>query len=150
VHDEVPYERYEQRQAAKWLDQVVGELGWIHPTNEGKRSKRSGHQLVLQGLKSGIPDILVFARPPSGGSVGLAVELKRRRAPGVRPQVSREQMMWLQQLATLGWHCVVAYGWEAMADYMTKRLMYQTFGKPPVVPEGGGIEVIGETRSSRI
>lgn len=97
---------------ARWLD-FVGVL-WAHPANEGKRSWRNGARLKAEGLRKGLPDVLVFSPPPSlKGAKGMAIELKRERGG----KVSEDQRRWLIELAAIGWVAIIARGArEAIAE----------------------------------
>src|SRR6476469_9388016 len=87
-----------QKEVARWLD-VRGHL-WCHVPNGGKRSVRTAVALKAQGVKRGVPDMLVFSRPPRAPScVGAALELKRQGTN----RVSEAQRDWLVALADLGW-----------------------------------------------
>lgn len=138
---EVPLERVEMTRLAAWLDRVVGEYAWAHPPMEGKRSGRYGASLQAQGMKRGIPDVLIFRPPPRGDHRGVAIELKRQHAPGVSTRVSEDQRDWLHALGRFGWACWVCYGWEAAARALVHDLGY---GVPSDAPPGdsGHVEVI--------
>lgn len=91
-------ERELQIECAKWLDSQ-GWL-WFHPTSEGKRSGRYGAGLKTQGMKRGLPDILIF-EPWEDGCVpgfGVAIELKTKRG-----RLKKEQRQWLTRLEARGW-----------------------------------------------
>ena len=67
------YKEYQLQEAvARYLD-VLGVL-WCHVANERKTSKLRGGRLKKAGVKSGVPDCLIFE--PSGEYCGLAIELK--------------------------------------------------------------------------
>jgi hypothetical protein len=116
-------ERHEQVALARYLDMAVGEYGWAHSPNEGRRSWRMGASLKAQGLKAGLPDVLIFARPPRRSNAvscdsvrGVAIELKR---VGARDSdVSADQVAWLRELGRQGWVC----RWCAGADEAIKWL----------------------------
>lgn len=113
-----PPESQEQRILAKWLDSV-GAL-WCHVPNGGKRDAIAGSRLKAQGVKAGVPDVLVFSLPAAykiseqkhqGKDCretprGVAIELKRCRG-GV---VSKAQREWLDRLGECGWVVYVAKG----------------------------------------
>ena len=61
-----------QMACARYLD-LMGWL-WCHVGNERKTSPRAGARLKKKGVKSGVPDILIFE--PKGKYNGLAIELK--------------------------------------------------------------------------
>jgi len=103
-----PTELSEQSKLALWLNEA-GVL-WCHVPNEGKRSKRYGRRLRAQGLKPGVPDVLVFAIRPGEWPCsvrGWAVELKRRDERAV---ASGAQSRWLRDLAAAGWATTVCHG----------------------------------------
>ena len=114
-HGLVPLERDEQR----WLGQVLDALGvaWAHPVNEGKRSLAGGAQLKRQGMRAGLPDVLVFTSPPSRPEArGVALELKRRRGG----KVSAHQSEWLARLEACGWVVRVCEGLDAAIAFLAE------------------------------
>ena len=107
-----------QRAVANVLDRL--NICWCHVPNEGKRDKIAGNMLRAAGLKAGVPDILIFTRPPKfPGFVGCAIELKR--AKGGR--VSDNQKKWLDKLSNAGWSTSVTHGFEETLNEL-KRLGY--------------------------
>lgn len=106
-----PLEDEEQKALALHLNRL-GVL-WCHVPNGGKRSARVGAELKRQGVKRGVPDVLIFTS--LRGEKGTAIELKRQ-TKGV---VSSEQKKWLEGLRREGWNVYVAHGWEAARDYLT-------------------------------
>lgn len=123
-----PTEAAEQRVLAAYLD-ALG-LDWAAVPNSGYRgalhrdasmAARMGAQLKAEGVKAGVPDVLVFSPPPGlRGIVGVAVELKRQRGGRVTP----EQAHWLERLRLHGWEAFVAHG----ADEAIKRLQELGYG----------------------
>tara|TARA_R100000315_G_scaffold35184_1_gene14541 strand:+ start:4372 stop:4866 length:495 start_codon:yes stop_codon:yes gene_type:complete len=118
----VPTERQEQVRVAKLLDQLG--LLWCHVPNEGhgRRGKEGairGARLRAEGLKSGVPDILVFDKNSRPGSVGLAIELKRQKGG----RVSEDQKRWLEELEKRGWVCKVCRGFDEVHQVL-KELNY--------------------------
>lgn len=98
-----------QKALAEVLDHAS--LLWTATANGGKRDKRTAAALKAQGVKPGVPDILIFTPPPSGVGIGLAIELKREAGYGKqRGRLSPHQRIWLEELRTLGWRAEVAYG----------------------------------------
>ena len=90
-----------QTQAAAYLDLCRGLL-WCHVPNGGARNAAVGGQLKAQGVKRGVPDVMVYT-PTATGHAGLAVELKvGRNTPTV------EQKAWLASLRRCGWVTEVA------------------------------------------
>lgn len=102
----VPLERDEQRALTKYLN-GMGVL-WFHPVNEAKRSLRLAARLRAQGMKAGVPDVLIFTPCSVDGHsyAGVAVELKRQKGG----KVSDTQDTWLQNLRACGWLAFVALG----------------------------------------
>ena len=65
--------------------------------------------LKASGVVSGVPDLLIFTRPPlHPEKCGVALEMKR--ANGRPSDVSKEQAKWLAALEEIGWLCLVGYG----------------------------------------
>lgn len=92
-----------QKQVAKLLD-LNGFL-WCHVANERKTSFQAGRRLKDKGVKSGVPDCLIFNQ--KGIYNGLALELK------IKPNKPTEnQKKWMLELSILGWMCKVAYTFE--------------------------------------
>lgn len=77
--------------------------------NGGFRTKATAGKLKAEGVKSGVPDI--FLPYPSRHYHGMFIEMK---IPGNKP--TENQTGWLQQLATNGYYCIVAYGAVAALD----------------------------------
>ena len=108
-----PLEAQEQKALFAWAELSMGkypELRWMyHITNEGKRSKAHGAELVRQGLKKGVPDICLPV--PKGKYHGLYIEMKR-----IGETLSDDQKEWGQGLANNGYCFYTAdKGWEDAA-----------------------------------
>ena len=89
-----------QIQVARYLD--YNNLLWCHVANERKTSNIQGKRLKAKGVKSGVPDCMIF----NSNSVynGLAIELK------IRPnKTSDNQKEWLESLKKQGWLTCVCY-----------------------------------------
>jgi hypothetical protein len=102
-----PLERKSQAAVVDWARWASGqhpELRFLFAVPNGdKRSAVTASLLVSQGVKPGVPDlILPIAR---GGHIGLAIEMKRK--PNMPSQVQRE---WLNALQGFGWRALVCYG----------------------------------------
>lgn len=109
-------EEHEQRVLAQLLDDAG--LVWWHTPNGGLRHKGAAGALQAQGVKPGVPDVLILTPAPATGRP-VALELKRaslapRRAapvpPWARSCFSPEQQWWLAAFEAFGWHALVAYG----------------------------------------
>jgi hypothetical protein len=109
-----PLEDFEQERLANWLDSR-GVL-WTHPPNGGMRNKVVAAKLKRQGVKAGVPDVLIFTAPPNGpeGCRGVAVELKR--AKGGR--CTDAQLMWQQMLLAQGWSVAVCHGHQEAIEWL--------------------------------
>jgi len=107
-----------QKELAMILDDA--NLLWTATANGGKRDKRTAAALKAQGLKPGVPDILIFTPPPSGIGSGMAIELKRDQTAGKqRGRLSPHQRIWLEELRSLGWRAEVAYGLNHALEILT-------------------------------
>jgi hypothetical protein len=118
-----PLEREEQAVLAQYLD-ARGVL-WFHPPNEGKRKAWIGAKMKTQGLKSGVPDVLIFERwydkdapTERATGFGLAIELKRQAGGNA----SQAQYDWLVALQRRGWKAVVCHGATEAITWLEKRL----------------------------
>jgi len=98
-----------QRAVANVLDRLG--VCWCHVPNEGKRNKIAGSMLRAAGLKSGVPDVLIFEPAPNMPTArGVAIELKRTKGG----RLSEHQKKWLDTLSRLGWHTAVCKGYDAV------------------------------------
>lgn len=88
-----------QEALARWLD-TTGLL-WCHVPNEGKRGRVARGRALRAGLKSGVPDVLVFGRTRDG-ELGLAIELKSEAG-----RMTSAQLWWRQALSAAGWRAEV-------------------------------------------
>lgn len=108
-----PTEDAEQILLARWLD--TRRIRFCHVPNGGARDKITGARLKAAGVKRGVPDLLIFDRPPKHPDLcGAAIELKRRDG-GV---LSSEQVDWLEALAERGWLAACCRGWEHAVEVL--------------------------------
>ena len=112
----VPLETEEQRNFVAHLERI-GVLFYAVP-NEGKRSRWAAQKMKAEGMKPGVPDIVIcHAR---GGYHGLYIELKRRNstASALRPN----QREWKENLEAQGYRVEVCKGAmhaaDVVADYI--------------------------------
>jgi len=121
-------EQSEQIRLAKRLDRAG--IFYSATANGGQRVGRGGEQMKASGVKAGVPDLLIFDPPPSGG-VGLAIEMKAPKAPrpgkvlgadGKHPRwascVSAHQKRWLAELERRGWIVAVCYSCADAVELM--------------------------------
>lgn len=116
----LPTEGEEQARLFSWCRMSEGkypELGLLfHIPNGGSRSKSEAGRFKAEGVKAGVPDLLLpVAR---GDKHGLFIELKRQAGGRVRP----EQKVWLEKLREQGYEAVVCRGWEGAAEALLKYL----------------------------
>lgn len=93
-----------QKVVAEYLDAL--HVLWFHPANEGKRSYGAANHLRAQGLKRGVPDIIILE--PRGGYHGLAIEMKHGKN-----KPTEEQKEWLRALLARGWKAGICYNADA-------------------------------------
>lgn len=107
----VPTESQEQQALFDWARAECGrwpELKLMyHVPNEGKRSAATGRKLRAEGLRAGVPDVVLpVAR---GGQHGLYIEMKRTQGGRVSPA----QAEWIEALAAQGYRAVICRGLDA-------------------------------------
>ena len=112
-------ERVEQVVLAAWLDGLacIGPRKWCHPPNE-RSSAREAARLSEEGVKPGVPDVLIFKRTRALAP-GLAIEMKapkRRREADPYAGTSETQRDWIESLLEEGWVCAVCYSAEEAAE----------------------------------
>lgn len=102
---------------AELQDRKYSELKLLFAVpNGGSRNKIEAVRLKREGVKAGVPDmILPVAR---GGYHSLAIELKRT----LGGRVSEEQKAWLEALNAQGWYTVVCNGAMAAVDVIQRYL----------------------------
>lgn len=113
-------EAEEQRILFQWIEYSKGthpELKYCyHIPNGGSRNRIEAHNLKLEGVKAGVPDICLPV--PCGDYHGLYIELKRTKG-GV---VSDAQKEWIEMLNDRGYLAVVANGAteaiKVISDYL--------------------------------
>lgn len=93
---------------------VLDELGllWAHAPNEAlqRGGLLYGALQVGQGVKCGLPDVLIFEPPPTRPDArGVAIELKTEVG-----SPSADQKRWLRELEARGWVCSVERGTDAL------------------------------------
>ena len=83
--------------------------------NGGSRNAIEAHNLKLQGVKSGVPDICLPL--PKGKYHGLYIELKVEKN-----KTSKNQNDWLGYLESAGYKTAVCYGFEEAQKTILKYL----------------------------
>lgn len=97
-----PYEEDEQKKLAEYLD--MKGYCWCHVPNEGKHKVQYRKKQASMGVKSGVPDVLIF--DIVGDYRGIAIELKRQKGG----RVSKTQKKWLKMLEDRKWLAKVCHG----------------------------------------
>lgn len=89
-----------------------------HVPNGGKRDAATARALKRQGVKAGVPDLVLPV--PQCGFHGLYIELK---APGGK--LEQSQIDYLQAVEQRGYLALVCVGWQAavqaLSEYMERR-----------------------------
>ena len=115
-------ESQEQKLLFQWAQysrQMFPDLELLfHVPNGGKRDKREAISLKREGVKAGVPDlVLPVAR---GDYFGLYIELKVGKN---KPK--EHQLKWIDQLKEQGYFAAVCYGWieasEVIKNYLEKQ-----------------------------
>ncbi len=90
----------------------------FHVPNGGSRNAREAHNLRLQGVKAGVPDIVL---PVQKGKYGaLFIELKRKQ----NGKMSKHQQSWIDALNDAGNLAVRCDGFEAARVTILEYLGY--------------------------
>jgi len=98
-----------QEAVARALDHAG--VRWCHVPNGEHRDMRTARRLKRNGVKAGVPDVLIFESPPNMPmAVGAALELKTERG-----RASRVQQDWLEALRVNLWEVAVVYGVDEAA-----------------------------------
>ena len=96
---------------------LMPELQYMyHVPNGGKRDAATAVALKRQGVKAGVPDIMLPAA--RAGYHGLYIELKRQRGG----RTSDHQSEWLDALSAQGYKAALCYGWEQAAETIIEYL----------------------------
>lgn len=102
---------------------IYPQLKWlVHIPNGGTRNIREAVELKAQGVKAGVPDLMLAYSIPDyrrgyGCYHGLFIEMKVKSN-----EVRVEQIEWLNNLSTNGYYCAVCYSWEEARDILIKYL----------------------------
>lgn len=115
-----PLEAEEQRELFKWAKMQSGRypelLYMYHVPNGGRRRTREAALLRAEGVKSGVPDIVLPA--PRKPFHGLYIELKRQKSG----TVSEDQKKFLDYLNFMGYKAVVCKGWKEASETIMSYL----------------------------
>lgn len=103
-------------QWAHLREKTMPELSLLfHIPNGGKRDRATAARLKAEGVKPGIPDIML---PVARGSYhGLWIELK---ADHGKPSV--EQICYIEELRRQGYCALLCYGWQVAREEIEQYL----------------------------
>lgn len=103
-------EATEQENVIQWCqyhERQYPELRCIfHVPNGGSRNKLEATSLKRQGVKAGVPDLILAS--PKGVYHGMFIEMKFGKN-----KVQKSQKEWIEKLSEQGYYTVVCYGAEA-------------------------------------
>ena len=115
-----PSEAQEQAALFQWIEWNTGnhpELKLcMHIPNGGYRNKREAHNLKMQGVKPGVPDI--FLPVARKGYHGIFIELKRQKGG----KLSESQKEWLDALFNQGYLAVRCDGADEAISTLERYL----------------------------
>ncbi|GIV35372.1 MAG: hypothetical protein KatS3mg031_3006 [Chitinophagales bacterium] len=100
-----------QRAAARLLD-ALGLL-WFHTPNGGRRDAREAKLLKAEGVKAGVPDIIILH--PFAQYHGILIELKVGRN---KPTQAQETFM--QRASAKGYFCAVVRSIDELINILNK------------------------------
>jgi len=102
-------EHLEQKALCEWLD--WNGIGHAAIPNGGHRHPAVAAKLKAEGVKAGMPDLLLF--PPHSSGAHVMIEMKRVRKVGApKGRLSDEQKSRIAELERHSWIVVVAHGFD--------------------------------------
>lgn len=109
----------QQKALMAWAALSVGkypQLKWlVHIPNGGTRNIREAVELKAQGVKAGVPDLMLPW--PNRSFAGLFIEMKYGRN-----KTSTEQDEWLAYLSSVGYMTSVQWDWIGARDLLLDYL----------------------------
>jgi len=121
-----PLETVHQEKVFLWLDQKKIDA---FPVINGARvsSMAQARKLKREGMKPGVPDIIILDTPPAlPHSKGIALEMKRRVASKHKTPcqcLDPEQVVWKEKFKKHGWTHILAHGADDAIETL-ERLGY--------------------------
>ena len=117
------WEAAEQEALFTWAAYQLGtfpELDLLyHVPNGGRRNKFEATKLKRQGVKAGVPDVVLpVAR---AGFHGLYIELKYGKN-----KPTADQKKWIARLKEQGYKAITCYGWREAANEIENYLRRKT------------------------
>lgn len=117
----VPLEHDEQVTFFEYLELQYRNIVAFAIPNAGKRSRKTGHRMKKEGLRKGVPDIMVAEKCGIYG--GLFIEMKRQKGS----VTSDEQLEMIAKLRAKGYFCVLARGFDEAVKHLK---YYLSLGEP--------------------
>ena len=111
IKDAKPYDGLEsnlQKACASYLNKYTKHV-WVHVPNEAKRSYKLAKHLQQQGMKGGLPDILIFDSL-------MAIELKAKKNKPTQSQIE-----WLKALEGAGWRVCWVNNFDEFLDILKQK-----------------------------
>lgn len=90
--------------------------------NAGRRDPISGAKLKAEGMRAGVPDLILDV--PRGPYHGMRIEMKT--ASG---RVQENQKQWQLDLIGQGYHAVICRGWEEATRAISQYLALKDEGR---------------------
>ena len=121
VFEYIPTESEEQQAVFQWaamVDGFVPDLKLLHHVpNGGMRNKVVASKLQKEGVKAGVPDIVLPV--PINDKHGLYIEMKKRDHSN---KPTQSQLWWINKLKAKGYVAKVCYGADeairTICDYL--------------------------------
>lgn len=108
-----------------WCDinsDIYPELRLLHHIpNGGQRNKATAIALKRQGVKAGVPDLMLPVA--KGGYHGLYIELKKADRTN---KPTEKQRYWLSELQQQGYFTAVCYGYDEATETLAAYLSQTT------------------------
>lgn len=106
-----------QKACVQYLEWHPKKPLFFHPPNGGTRHRIEAAKFKAQGVKAGVPDIMIMETTVFCG--GLCVELKAGKG-----QVRKEQKEWLEKLHDRGYLVAVCYTFDAFKTIVDNYLTH--------------------------
>lgn len=116
-----PLEHDEQVTFFEYLELQYRNIVAFAIPNAGRRSRKTGHKMKKEGLRKGVPDIMVAEKCGIYG--GLFIEMKRQKGG----TTSSEQHAMIAKLRDKGYFCVIARGFDEAVKHLN---YYLSLGEP--------------------
>ena len=106
-----PSEHAHQVTLVNWFDNRYKDIsGYLFAIpNGGLRAKAVAVKLAKEGVRRGIPDLMLPVA--TDGYHGLFIELKKEKG-----RLTPQQKDWIERLSEQGYLAVVCYGWIEASD----------------------------------